>query len=372
MLPLKKISVILNIILLITAKTMEAQPVPAKEKLFSWDTLPSLPDAVGFAGSFAGVANNVLIVAGGSNFPNGGAPWNGATKQWYDKIFVLEKPSGKWKQAGKLPDPLGYGVSVSTQQGLLLIGGSNASGHSREVILLHYRNGKIVIENFPSLPFVLANSCGAIVGNKIFIAGGLSTPFSTSTEKVFLSFDLDVKNRYWKLLPAWPGPSRMLSVAGVYKDCFFLFSGTELKEGKRIYLNDAYSFSEKNGWQKLADLPFPVVAAPSPAFFSGNKELLVFGGDTGTDAANAGTLKEKHPGFSNKILKYQVKKDSWSSAGEIFTERKKDFIENPNGSIWAPVTTPLVIWNEAIVLPGGEVRPATRTPVVLRARKVDD
>ena len=67
-----------------------------------------------------------------------------------------------------------------------------------------------------------------------------------------------------------------------------------------------------------------------------------------------------------------MKKNSWLLAGEIFNDKKKDFIENPNGSIWAPVTTPLVIWNEAIVLPGGEVRPATRTPVVLRARKTDD
>src|SRR5688500_9648823 len=131
LMPLKKISIILNILFLMTVKTMEAQPVPAKEKLFSWDTLPSLPDTIGFAGSFAGVTNDVLIVAGGSNFPGGGAPWNGATKQWYDKVFVLEKPTGKWKHAGILPVALGYGVSVSTPQGLLLIGESKYSEHDR-------------------------------------------------------------------------------------------------------------------------------------------------------------------------------------------------------------------------------------------------
>jgi N-acetylneuraminic acid mutarotase len=355
---LKKIPGILNIIILIAAGTIDAQVLPVKKGAFTWDTLPALPDTVGFAGSFAGIADNVLIVAGGSNFPHGGAPWTGASKKWYDKIFVLEKPDGTWKEAGKLPAALGYGVSVSTKQGLVLIGGSNETGHYANVWMLHYRMDKIEIEEFPSLPFALANSCGALVGDKIFIAGGLSAPSSSATEKAFLCFDLKERNSGWKQLPAWPGASRMLSVAGSDKESFFLFSGTQLTDGKRIYLQDAWSFSEAKGWQKLADLPFPVVAAPSPAFYTDKGELHIFGGDTGKDAKDAAALKETHPGFSNEILRYYRKKNMWSVAGEMYTSRKDDFTENPNNSIWAPVTTPLVIWNGKIILPGGEVRPA--------------
>jgi N-acetylneuraminic acid mutarotase len=47
---------------------------------FSWGELPRIPDKFGFAGSFAGTANNALIVAGGANFPDGGAPWTGSKK----------------------------------------------------------------------------------------------------------------------------------------------------------------------------------------------------------------------------------------------------------------------------------------------------
>ena len=42
-----------------------------------WDRLPDLADAEGFAGVFAGIAENrnqekvFLVVAGGANFPNG-------------------------------------------------------------------------------------------------------------------------------------------------------------------------------------------------------------------------------------------------------------------------------------------------------------
>src|SRR3954453_19621561 len=67
-----------------------------------WKHLPALPDAEGFAGSFAGVSNGALLVAGGTNFP-GKKPWEGGAKAWYETVFVLENPNAQWKVAGKLP-----------------------------------------------------------------------------------------------------------------------------------------------------------------------------------------------------------------------------------------------------------------------------
>ncbi|MBM4076752.1 MAG: galactose oxidase, partial [Planctomycetes bacterium] len=55
-----------------------------------WDNLPSIPDSQGFAGMYAGVSNDVLVVAGGANFPRG-FPWEGGTKAFYDSIFVLDR-----------------------------------------------------------------------------------------------------------------------------------------------------------------------------------------------------------------------------------------------------------------------------------------
>lgn len=358
---------ILNLLLLINVADLNAQDFFVKKEMFQWGMLPPVPDSIGFAGSFGGTADDVLIVAGGSNFPNGGTPWNGGTKTWYDKIFVLEKPGSQWKEAGKLPFPLGYGVSVSTKYGLILIGGSNGKGHVSNVFLLQYRNGKIEIEELPSLPFPLANSCGALIGEKIFIAGGLRTPSSPSESK-FLCFDLRQREGSWKELDSWPGPSRMMAVAGSDGNNFYLFSGAELADGNRAYLKDAYSFSEQGGWKKLADLPWPVTAAPSLAFYSPGQGMFIFGGDAGTYSAAAATLKEKHPGFNDKILQYDMLRNSWSSPGEMYTHKKNDLAEKPNNSVWAPVTTSLVIWKNMIVFPGGEVRPGTRTPNVIIAK----
>ena len=67
-----------------------------------WAKLPAIPDKEGFAGAFAGVSHGSLIVAGGANFPDK-KPWDGGKKIWYDTVFVLERPDGEWKVAGKLP-----------------------------------------------------------------------------------------------------------------------------------------------------------------------------------------------------------------------------------------------------------------------------
>lgn len=331
---------------------------------FKWDTLKSLPDTTGFAGSFAGISNNALLVVGGSNFPDNGAPWKGSTKVWYDNIFVLKHPDGEWHQAGVLPITLGYGVSVSTRQGLVCVGGSNDTGHVAKAFLLNYKQDSVVVENFSDLPFALANTCGALVNNKIYIAGGIRNPHSRETENSFFCLDLSKEERSWQQLASWPGQSRMLSVAAEANGKFYLIGGTELIDGKRVYLKDSYSYDEKEGWKRLADLPYPVVAAPSPAYSNGNF-LYVFGGDDGKLASS--DLKEKHPGFSDNILVYDIKNDAWNVSGKIYTDIKENAVEVPNESVWAPVTTTMALWNNKIVIPGGEVRPATRTPKVLSA-----
>ena len=343
----------------------------AKNIDFEWSELAPIPDSVGFAGSFTGVSEGALLVAGGANFPNGGTPWNGGRKKWYDHIYVLESDAAEWKLAGKLPIPLGYGVSVTTTDGWLLIGGSNEEGHSSEVWRLSYKDGYVVYDSMPSLPFSLANACGALVDQTVYIAGGIKAPDAKETSSVFLSLNLADTSGGWRSLPAWPGPSRMLSVAASDDHSFFLFSGTQLQKGERIYLKDAYRYDPGRGWSQLAQLPHATVASPSPAWVTDQRAICLFGGDDGQLAAKSGDLRERHPGFSRDILKYSPDQDSWSVAGQIPTRIEKDAVAVPNNSVWAPVTTGMAVWNQQLVFPGGEVRPGTRTPRVLIARPID-
>lgn len=365
---MKLCSLLISCFLLPVIVSAQKKPAPYP---MAWGQLAPIPDQFGFAGSFAGVSNNALLVAGGANFPDGGAPWTGSKKAWTDQIFVLNKPSGKWKLAGKLPQPLGYGVSITWHNKLICIGGSNASGHVAAVTALSYTNGKIIFEDWPALPQPLANTCGALIGHHMYIAGGLPAPDAKATADVFWTLDLSKPQSGWTKLETWPGPPRILSVAGSLNGVFYLFSGTGLEDlagtAHRKYLRDAYAYTPGKGWKKLADLPRAVVAAVPALAINGN-ELLVFGGDDGVLADSASVLKERHPGFSDAVLSYHIQTDKWTTAGKIKTQKRPDAAVNPNKSLWAPVTTTSVIWHGNLIIPGGEVRPAVRTPRVLTLR----
>jgi N-acetylneuraminic acid mutarotase len=335
--------------------------------------LAPIPDGDGFAGSLAGVSHGALLVAGGSNFPDGGRPWNGGTKKWYDQIFVLEKPSGKWKMAGNLPRPLGYAVSVTWRDAVVCVGGSNADGHVADSFLMRWHRKKITFEPLPDFPMPLANACGALIGDVLYVAGGLEKPTDTQALHTFYALDLAAKpaERTWKLLPAWQGEGRMLSVAAVRNGKFFLFSGTQLRyqsddqSVSRSYLKDAHCFDPAlNRWTRQADLPHATVAAPGPAIPLDN-QIIILGGDTGENAAAGLSLQDKHPGFSTEFLAYDPSENSWRSLQYFQADLRPNAETHPNESTYWPVTTPAVPWRGGYVIPGGEVRPGTRTPRVL-------
>jgi len=316
-----------------------------------WSELPPLPDKLGFAGPYVGTHNGALLVAGGANFP-GKPPWEGGTKLWHDTVFVLEKLDGDWKAVGRLPRPLGYGVSLTTKDGVVCIGGSDAQRHYAEVFLLRWENGEIKTSLLPSLPKPCANLSGALLGNTIYVAGGIETPTSTNALKTFWSLDLNAAQPQWRELEPWPGPARMLAVAAVQDKLFFLASGAELSgdaQGKpvRRYLSDAYRYQPGRGWKRVADLPRATVAAPTPAPALGQSTFLVMGGDDGS-LVNFQPL-DLHPGFPKTILAYHTITDTWKPLGEMPI---------------AQVTTTLARWNGGWVMPTGEVRPGVRSSVV--------
>lgn len=317
----------------------------------SWKPLPPVPDREGFASPFAGVSGGALIVAGGANFPDR-RPWDGGTKVWYDSVFVLAQPNGEWKEAGRLPRPLAYGLSATGPDGVVCMGGGDARQHFRDVFRLTWKDGQIQTTTLASLPRACAFASGALVGPTFFVAGGIERPDSTGCLKTFWSLDLSQPGASWKELPPCPGPERMLAVAGAADGRFYLFSGTKLTPGPdgkpvREYLRDAWCYGPGEGWRRLADLPRAAVAAPSPAPFLGTLQLLVVSGDDGT---RLGFKPEtEHPGFPRDVLAYDVRGDAWSVLGS---------------APFSLATAPTTLWQGRAVIANGEARPGYRTPAV--------
>ncbi len=322
------------------AASLHAEECPA---------LPPLPDKEGFAGAFAGVSGGALLVAGGANFPNK-KPWEGGEKIWYDTVFVLEKPEGTWTVAGKLPRALGYGVCVTYGEQVICVGGSDAKRHFADAFQLEWRGGKLRTTQIPPLPKALANMSGALVGDTLYISGGIESPGSIAASRSTFRMDLKASELRWDAIEPCPGPARMLAVAAGYDGAFWIAGGAELVVGsdgkvERKYLKDAYRYTPGKGWKRIADLPAAVVAAPSPAPADASG-FFILGGD---DGSQVGTAPERHRGFSEQILRYDPKTDRWMKHGTLSAPR---------------VTVPCVRWRGRWVIPSGEIRPGVRSPDV--------
>jgi N-acetylneuraminate epimerase len=186
----------------------------------------------------------------------------------------------------------------------------------------------------------------------IYMAGGSEIPTAEKALHTFWALDLRKKNPSWQKLEPWPGPARILAVAGVADGRFFLFSGADLKRGPdgkpaRIYLSDAYAYSPAAGWKRLADLPRAAVAAPSPALSLTPEELSVISGDDGRNTTFQPV--QNHPGFPRTRLIYHLDTDTWETRVDV---------------PFSVATAPTVEWNGAFAIANGERRPRVRTAEV--------
>ena len=391
---MKRITAALALFIGLLFSNMSHAQVEGKD-IIDWSFEKQIPNELGFNGSFIGVHNDALIVAGGANFPDDPV-WEGGKKVWYDSIYILED-GGDWStQQIKLPRPLAYGVSISTTKGVLCIGGSNADGIYKEVFFLKWDRsiGKVEIESLPPSPIPLAYMAGDRIGEIVYLIGGQENSDGAST-KNFLSFDMTpdlIGGSYqWKVLDKFPGKPRnnpvVVSQSNGYEDCLYVFSGMNHNPNASAALEMLYDVYEyhplQNKWEKK--MPVPGNGTPkvnggfigaAPALKMGDSHILIFGGAGGKKQPLAerleitrrinelkgieGLQREKaestiaslneegekliqETSFSRTIWAYHTITDTWSKRGELPAPTQ--------------VVTKALQWQGNIIIPGGEIRP---------------
>jgi N-acetylneuraminate epimerase len=348
--------------------------------------LPASPGnykPLGQAGPLAGIHINVMIIAGGANFPDK-APWLGGKKRYYNDVFVFRKDvKGAVSQLAasfQLPYNTAYGANCSTPQGIVYAGGENEEGISNKVILVQWNTAtkSVVIKYLPSLPFPVTNAAAVCNDNVVYIAGG-ETPDGGVSSK-FHSLDLNNISSGWKQLADLPKPLSHSVMAVQWNGvqyCVYVVGGRKRNSsGISDLYNTVYSYDLKNAqWQEKKSLPYSLSAGTGVA--TGAKSILLFGGDKGETFHKAETLiaainEEKdpakreelnrqkievqamHPGFSKEVLLYNTVTDEWSVRGHIPFD--------------VPATTTAFKWGDCVMIPSGEIKAGVRTPRILAGK----
>ncbi len=401
--PQKKLNHFFPIITVLLISQVIFIPAFGKVKFsneLEWQQLPALPPASGqdvqpgLAAPFAGVSENVLLVAGGCNFPDKNV-WEGGKKAYYDNAYALEhNAEGEytWHTGFKIPYQAAYGISVTVPEGVICIGGNNNTESFSTVFLMKWDpvSKQIKTESLPSLPFSMSRMAGTLVDEKIYLAGGYTDDQLANS---FLCLDLSKwgnHNFQWEILENFPGPPRLQAIAvgqnAAEEKHLYLFSGSSYPEDveEPYILTDGLEYNPKTEtWTKLPDIIPNGQQALSlhggSGIAMGTQHILFTGGvnrgilfnawkrerniklamaDNDT-ARLSKLLREKHDYFVMEPEEFKFNREVLA-----YHTITKTWIKIQDYPYPGPAGAPMVKWDDGFVVVNGEIKPGVRSPEI--------
>lgn len=317
----------------------------------------------GTAGMLSGLSNGYVIVGGGANFPEEG-PALGGAKRTYPDLYVLKQEDGRLTAVNHtvMDYEIGYGVSITSDEGVYYVGGSTAEGKGNKVLLVNAdASGNVAVETVGELPFTFSDGFAALQDDMLYVGAGKMD--GNATNKVF-SLNLKTKE-VTELAPVPNEETRTQCVSQLLGDFIYVFSG-----GDKVAYTDGYRYSIKdNQWEQAADVQvgnekISLLGAGSVKL--NDHSMMVIGGfnkDVYDHAvAQMAELKDDallefklgyfgaDPSellWNRKVLIYDADTNQWTSIGEVPFD--------------APCGEALVLDGDRIYSINGEIKPGTRT-----------
>lgn len=372
-----------------------ATPGRGQTATLTWQAVPhdtTPPDtayAKGVSASYAALAGQTLLMAGGCNFPHTPAA-EGGKKVYYDGIYALSaaRPAAP-RRVGSLPEAAAYGVSLPAgEDGMLCIGGQSASGPLHSVLLLQLCEGgeKVTVRNLPPLPAPIDNMGGALLGRRVYIVGG---NVGGKPSNAMYSLHLDSLAAGWREEPSYLGPPRVQPVVVALRcggeTCLYVFGGFSSPTGQQPVVSTTslrYSPS-RHSWTEAAaptdEAGHPLTLTGGAGYAIDDTTALCLGGVNHNiflaaiqrerrlaeatargDEAEAGRLREagraylRQPAeayrFNELALRYSSASDRWTILGR-----------HPQA---ARAGATMAGCGNAFFYIGGELKPGIRTPEI--------
>ena len=318
---------------------------------------------IGTAGLLYGsLANKYIVVGGGANFPEESV-LNGGDKKTYSDVYMLEDKNGVLEviEHINLENEIGYGASVTTEDGIYYIGGSSNPEADDDILFITLKDNKLNVEKIGDLSFTLQNGVAVYKDNKLYIITGKQG--GKGSNKVY-EYDLASKESK-ELAPVPNEESRTQAVAQLLNGNIYVFSG-----GDSIAYTDGYKYNfDNNTWEQVSDVELnnegiSLLGAVSVKL--NETEMLVIGGFNKAIYDNAvynlGTLQGTAlAGFrqgyfgadpyefnwNSNILIYNSESDTWKTIGEVPFD--------------APCGEGLILIGNKIYSINGEIKPGIRT-----------
>ncbi|PCG19663.1 cyclically-permuted mutarotase family protein [Brachyspira sp. G79] len=372
---MKKICLILSIIFIIscsgtnTANNNTNVLDSKTDKKIVWEMGGHLPSQtgmdknIGTAGVLYGsLGGKYIVVGGGANFPEESV-LNGGAKKTYSDIYMLEDKNGVLEVVEhiNLENEIGYGASVTTDDGIYYIGGSSNPEADDDILFITLKDNKLNVEKIGDLPFTLQNGVAVYRDNKLYIITGKQA--GKGSNKLY-EYDLAAKET--KELAPVPGEeSRTQAVAQLLNGNIYVFSGGDLTA-----YTDGYKYDfDNNTWTPAADVALDgegISLLGAASVKLNESEMLVIGGFNkavyddavynlgnlqGTELANfrAGYFGADPYEFNwnSNILIYNCDSNTWRTIGEIPFD--------------APCGEGLILIGNKIYSINGEIKPGVRT-----------
>lgn len=317
----------------------------------------------GMAGLLYGVSNGYVVVGGGANFPEEG-PALGGAKRTYPDIYVLKQEDGQLTEVNHtvLDYEIGYGASITADQGIYYVGGSPAEGKGNQILLVNAdAAGELQVDTVGELPFTFSDGFAVLEDRLLYVGAGKMD--GKADNRMFV-LNLDTQELK-ELVPVPGAAGRTQSVAELLGGYIYVFSG-----GDQIAYTDGYRYSiADDQWEQVSDVQLgekkiSLLGARS-AKLNDHTMLVIGGFDKEVydhAVAQMAQLKDEallefklgyfgaDPSellWNRNILLYDADTDQWSSIGEVPFD--------------APCGQALVLDGDRIYSINGEIKPGTRT-----------